>query len=86
MAFLWETKAKKQPVSASGANCAQRTQLGVVAKECLHYFFNAHNLCEKVLVKEVQTTNLPRSSTKASMLTDILSTHSMYKVKEIFEF
>jgi hypothetical protein len=86
LAFLWEAKDQKQPIFVSGANCAQRSQLGVVAKECLHYFFNAHNLCEKVLVKEMQTTTLPRSSTKASMLTNILWTHSMYKVKEIFEF
>jgi hypothetical protein len=84
---MWEAKAQKQLASASGASCAQRSQLGGVAKECLHYCFNFHNLCEKVLVKEVQITNLPRSSTKASMLTNILIwTHNMYKVKEIFEF
>jgi hypothetical protein len=31
----------------------RRSQLSGVAKECLHCYFNVHNLCEKVLMKEV---------------------------------
>jgi hypothetical protein len=50
---MWEAKAQKQLAFVGGASCAQRSQLGGVAKESLHYCFNAHNLCEKVLMKEM---------------------------------
>jgi hypothetical protein len=50
---MWEAEAQKQPTSANGASCAQRSQPSGVAKKCLHYYFNAQSLCEKVLVKEV---------------------------------